>query len=72
MRTLTIEEIRELANRKNVRKIAVENFLMSLGGQTSMDALLNLEMDARLYKWNNETMVAIHDGILLADRSKGM
>lgn len=46
-----------------VRQIAVENFLGSLGGMTRDDANANLEMDARMYKWNAATVKAIRTGI---------
>lgn len=62
---LTDEQIEELANREGVRKIAVENFLTSLGGLTKGEALANLKMDAKLYKWNSATQKAIRDGIKL-------
>ena len=62
MRELTHAEISELANRPNVRKIAVENFLMSSGDDRWAEA--NLEQDAKLYHWNTETKKAIKDGLL--------
>jgi len=67
MRKLTNEEIEKLASSKNVKKIAVENFLMSLnisGGRIEND--MNAEYDARLYNWNYETLKAIKDGIRLS------
>ena len=67
MRELTIPEINKLASRKNVRKIAVENFLMSMG-DNEFEAILNLGYDRDLYKWNNETVKAIKDGIVLAQK----
>lgn len=47
-----------------VKTIAVENFLGSLGGMTRDDANANLEMDARMYKWNAATVKAIRTGIV--------
>ena len=64
MRQLTIPEINKLASRKNVKKIAVENFLMSMG-DNEFEAILNLGYDRDLYHWNNETVQAINDGIIL-------
>ena len=67
MRKLTAEEIEKLAMRKGVKKIAVENFLMTVTNNANeRDAWMNLEMDARLYKWNVKTVRAIGDGIQLA------
>jgi len=67
MRELTIEEIRELANQPGVRKTAVENFLISMGNNR-MIAFYNLALDAKLYKWNTATVLAIIKGIRLASR----
>ena len=61
---LTPERIEKLANRKNVKKIAVENFLSSLGGSNLFDALSNLKMDSKMYKWNAATVNAIQTGIM--------
>jgi len=63
---LTNEKIAQLASKKGVKAIAVQNFLGSLGGMTRMDALMNLSMDARSYKWNTPTVNAIRSGILEA------
>jgi len=40
------------------KKIAVENFTMGYN-ELSMEASMNLEMDASLYKWNAHTTNAI-------------
>jgi hypothetical protein len=64
MRQLTSEEIAKYASRKGVRKIAVENFLMSLGNAGSLgNELANLYMDTQLYKWKSATVRAIEAGI---------
>lgn len=47
---------------KEVRTIAVENFLISLSGNRMADEM-NLEMDAASYKWNAATIQAIRNGI---------
>jgi len=60
--------ISKLAGRKNVKKIAVENFLISLHGLNKDEAIANLEYDAKLYKWNSDTVKAIRDGIKLLVR----
>ena len=63
---IKIEEIEKLASGKSVRKIAVENFLMSLtteGEDAEWNAYMNLDMDSRLYKWNSATQKAIKSGI---------
>jgi hypothetical protein len=68
LRELTEEEITGLARRSGVRKIAVENFLMSmsLAGVSLSDAYANLALDARAYGWNAATQAAIRQGIALA------
>ena len=63
---ISIAEIENLASGKNVRKIAVENFLISLpieDENAEWNAYMNLNMDARLYKWNIATKKAIKNGI---------
>ena len=71
MKTLTSAQINKLASRKNVRRIAVENFLSSLGPEfDSFKAIQNLYMDAVSYKWNAATQKAIRDGIDLLTYSK--
>jgi len=65
MRKLTLKEIEKLSNRKGVRKIAVENFLFSMG-EDGRTALSNLYLDASLYKWNSATINAIQKGIRIA------
>ena len=66
MKTLTSQEIEELASRDTVKRIAVENFLSSLDSLTKDNAISNLKKDARLYRWNAETVRAIRDGIVVA------
>jgi len=65
MRKLELEEIEKFASRAGVKKIAVENFLMSMG-DNPINAQLNLGIDTRLYSWNSQTVKAIQDGIRLA------
>jgi hypothetical protein len=60
---LTREDIDKLASKKGVKTIAVQNFLSTLGSLSYSDAFGNLEMDARMYKWNAATFKAISDGI---------
>jgi hypothetical protein len=59
---LTAARINQLASRKGVKKIAVENFLSTMGSRD--DALVNLGEDARSYGWNAATQRAIRTGIL--------
>ena len=60
-----MEEVEEFATRPEVKKIAVENFLMSMG--TDFNNIIgNLTIDAKSYKWNKQTIQAILDGIFLA------
>ena len=66
-RKLTLEEIEPLAARPGARKIAVENFLMTVHNNNQrQDALDNLLMDAKAYKWNWVTVDSIIKGINLA------
>lgn len=68
MRKLTIQEINDLVNRPGVKSVAVENFLLTVTENKSIvAALLNLEKDRRLYRWNEETVNVIQEGILLAE-----
>ena len=67
MRQLTIPEIIKLASRKNVKELAVTNFLMSMG-DNSLTASINMGYDADLYKWNSATVQAINAGITLAKK----
>lgn len=67
MRKLSLDEIKKFASRKGVRRIAIENFLMSMGSNYD-HALINLEIDTQLYKWNKRTIKAIRDGISLASK----
>lgn len=67
MEKITVEKIKCLSERPNVEKIVVENFLMnmSIGGGIPAN-IERLVDDAKLKKWNNETVEAILDGILAA------
>jgi hypothetical protein len=63
-RELTSEEIEKYASRKGVRRIAVENFLGTLGFAGSMQGeLINMRNDARVYGWTAATQAAITAGI---------
>lgn len=67
MKKLTVEEIRQFAERPNVKKIDAENFLMKMNIGNGIPIIMeNLVADAKSYKWNNETVEAILDGILAA------
>lgn len=64
MACLDIKEIEKLASRKGVKKIAVENFLMTVDNNPSeYAAIQNMYMDAGLYRWNAATQKAIKEGI---------
>lgn len=60
---LTADLIQKLSTRKDVKTIAVQNFLGSLDGMSKSDAFANLQMDAKSYRWNAATQKAIRDGI---------
>src|SRR5271157_2692533 len=64
--SLSPTQIEKLAARKGVRKIAVENFLGSLGSLRQIEALGNLFWDAASYRWNAATVDAIKHGIRMA------
>jgi hypothetical protein len=67
---LTAQQIETLAARKGVRRIAVMNFLGSLGYAGSKSGeLRNMYDDARSYKWNSATQNAIARGIELYFKS---
>lgn len=59
------EQIEKLASGKNVKAIAVHNFLGSAfyGNASASECYSNLEQDARLYSWNAATQKAIRKGI---------
>lgn len=65
---LTPKKIEELASRSGVNRVAVENFLWSAidAGFTQGEALANLELDTRSYRWNAATGRAIQQGIMMA------
>ncbi len=64
MECLDIKEIERLASKPGVRRIAVENFLLTVeNNDNSYIAMENLYMDAGLYKWNIATQKAIKEGI---------
>jgi len=60
---MKVEEIEKLASGKGIKKIAVENFLMSLDGLTEYQAVKNLELDKKLYSWNAAIVRAIRKGM---------
>ena len=56
--------IDRLANKKGVKTIPVENFLMTVGNNDNeMSAMMNAESDTGMYKWNSATQGAIYEGI---------
>ena len=69
LRKLTVAEVAPLAARKGVKKIAVENFLLTVDANPdAYCATQNLYMDAGMYKWNTATQNAIKAGIALASK----
>ena len=65
LKELSVKEIEEiLASHPKAKRLAVENFLMTVHyNDNTTTAFVNLEKDARLYKWNRETVKAIEEGI---------
>jgi hypothetical protein len=69
LQVLTSAEIETLATKEGVRKIAVENFLITVDSNSlKIHALANLQMDEKLYNWNNATVAAIKEGIELSTK----
>jgi len=68
---LNNKTIEKLANRKNAKKIAVENFLGTINSEmTEGDCYANLSLDTKLYEWNSATVNAIRRGINLLFKPK--
>jgi hypothetical protein len=60
---LTIEKIQTILKKyPGAKKIAVENFLLTKQDNPWVDTI-NATNDALLYKWNNDTINAIREGI---------
>ena len=66
LRELTTEEIKSLSNRYGVKQMAVEDFLMGIGGVSIEVAYESLKSERKLNGWNMRTIQAVSDGILLA------
>jgi hypothetical protein len=67
MGKLNPARIEELASREGVDRVAVENFLFTLFDDTTQEeALANLELDTRSYRWSTATGRAIQQGIMEA------
>ena len=60
---MDLETIERFAGRTGVKRMAVENFLMSLHPCNIENAQENLIVDVRLYSWNAKTRDAILAGI---------
>jgi hypothetical protein len=60
----SVGNMSQFSNRPNVNKVAVENFLIGIGAGNVPSNIERLVSDAKTYKWNNETIEAIIDGIL--------
>ena len=66
MRTLTTQEIEQIITKnQKARRIAVENFLATMGDRRDV-AIANLRHNTQSYKWNTATVRAIAQGIKLA------
>jgi hypothetical protein len=69
---ITAQQIEVLASRKGVRRVAVENFLGSVGqAGGAANERRNLISDALAYGWNAATVSAISRGIGLHYRGTG-
>ena len=71
MRNLTAQEIEALLQKyQGARRIAIENFLMTCANNMyAFEANNNLKRDTILYSWNKQTVLAIREGIQLAQKS---
>jgi len=64
MKQLDSETIRKLAHGAGVKRMAAENFLMTVHNNPDvLTAEANLFKDALLYSWNSYTVRAIKKGI---------
>ena len=70
LRDLTGPEIEKVLKKfPNAKKIAVENFLMTVSQcQNKYYALANLDKDRLLYGWNMDTVRAVRKGIDIASK----
>lgn len=66
MRKLKLEEIKTFANRPNVNKETVTNFLNGMDTDLH-EAIEDFGISAKSYGWDKQTMQAILDGIWLAE-----
>ena len=73
LRELTVEEIKEIvAARPKARRLAVENFLITVHhNKDAATALANLEQNAKLYNWDFPTVEAIRLGVTKTMTKKG-
>lgn len=62
--TRSVEDIKQFSERPNVNKVVAEKFLMGISEGNVPATIERLVADAKTYKWNNETIEAILDGIL--------
>jgi hypothetical protein len=65
--TETVENLKQFSDRPNVDQAVVEKFLMSISVGNIPATIERLVYDAKAYKWNNETIEAILDGILISN-----
>jgi hypothetical protein len=68
LRQLKNEEVEKFAKEKGADESVVKTFLSTLNlYNTAFVARLNLRREAKKYGWNRETIIAIDNGIRLAD-----
>lgn len=72
LRSLTTTEIESILRKHpKARRIAVENFLMTVANnQNPYYVHANLDKDRLLYGWNSDTVRAIRKGIKLAQKGE--
>ncbi len=64
----TTDAINKVLNKfPKAKKIAVQNFV-GTAGNNSLDNMMNVDMDARLYGWNKDTVKAITEGLILCGK----
>jgi ABC-type lipoprotein release transport system permease subunit len=67
---MEIEDIKRIISQAlekypKAKRIAVENFLATSVNYDYTTQLMNLQLDAKLYKWNSDTIKAIRLGLKL-------
>lgn len=68
--TESVDNLKQFSVRPNVDKAVVEKFLMGISAGNVPATIERLVSDAKAHKWNNETIEAILEGILMHNELK--